>query len=144
MSIKKICMFKQILKNKILFGDYVFKINHSSDFYYLYYKYFNKDIWKNIVSFLYPSKKKILDWKRDHSTRSYVYINLFKYLYKNSNNLNNKKTRYVINFLKKRYNYLKIVRDLYYLQYKLYQNDIDPKRFKFENNVIKYNNPSIS
>lgn len=138
MKIKPIVKFKRILKNKILFGDYVFKLNHSSEFYYLYYNNFNKDIWKNIIKFIYPEKNKIIKWKKYHISHSYAYISLFKYLYKNSNNLNNTKYKYVINFLKKRYNYLKVVRDLYYLQYKLYQKDINPKNFKFENDIIKY------
>lgn len=144
MNLKRICNFKQLLKNKLLFKDHVFYIKNPSVFYYLYYKHFNKDIWKNIHKFLYPQINQILTWKKQHVSISYLHINLFKYLYRNSKNLNNKKTQYVINFLKKKYSYLKVVRDLYYLQYKLYQKDINPKNFKFENNIIKYHSPSKS
>ena len=141
MFIKNNYKFKILLKSKLLFADHIFNIKNPSVFYYLYHKNFNKDIWENIFNFLYPSKNQILNWKKEHHSKSHLYINLFKYLYKNSKNLNNKKTEYVINFLKQRYNYLKVVRDLYYLQYKLYQKNIDPTRFKFENNIIKYHSP---
>lgn len=142
MKIKKNKNIKFFIKNKILLNNHIFIIKNSSEIYYLYYKYFNKDIWKNIYNFLYPKNTQIIKWKQNHIKFSYSYISLFKYLYRNSSNLQLKKTEFVINFLKKRYNYLITVRDLYYLQHKLYQKDLNPERFVFKNNIIKYHSPS--
>ena len=91
MDIQRINRFKIFFKNKILFGDYIFKIGNSSEFYYLYHKLFNKDIWKNIIKFIYPQRKQIINWKKNHTAKTYTYISLFKYLYRNSNNLNSNK-----------------------------------------------------
>ena len=91
-----------------------------------------------VDSFLYPSKKNIIKWKRHHISKSYLYISLFKYLIKNNNTFKQKNTENAIYFLKKKYNHLNMVRDLYYLQFKIYQKNININDFHFQNNSVKY------
>lgn len=135
---------KYFLRTKILINDHIFYTNYNSEIYYLFIKHFNNDIWENIFKFLYPQKKQILKWKKNHIMQSYIYISIFKYLYRNSNKFKSKKNKYIINFLKRKYNYLITVRDLYYLQFKIYQTNIDTQNFIFENNTIKYKSSSNS